>query len=105
MKFRPLQDRIIVKLVPETTGVVVVLKPPAGETRRRGEVVAVGEGTRFSGGNLVPVKVVKGDVVLFENGSEIKIEGEEMILIREGDVVGICGNIHEERLARSIRKN
>ena len=105
MKFKPLQDRIIVRFVPETTGVVVVLKPSAGEARRRGEVLAVGEGTRFSNGNLVPVRVHGGDVVLFENGSEIKIEGEDLILIREADVVGICGNIHEERLARSIRKN
>ena len=104
MKFRPLQDRILVKIKPENEGVVVRITPNAGE-RFRGEVVAVGDGSRFPNGELVPVRVRKGDIILFDGGADIKIEGESLMLLRESDVIGICGNVYEGRLARAVRTN
>lgn len=104
MNFRPSQDRILVEVVPETSPAGIELPPNLAAMHRKGQVLAVGEGTRFQDGALVAVKVGKGDIVLFENGTDIEIEGAKHVLIREGDVVGICGNIYEDRLRLMAQK-
>lgn len=104
MKFKPLQDRILVEVVPEKSAAGIELPPSAAEPQQRGQVVAVGDGTRFPNGELIPVRVTTGDVVLFEGGTKMKIEGRELVMLREGDVLGICANIHEDRMRLALKR-
>ena len=93
MKFRPLQDRILVKRIDKeekTTGGIII-PDTAKEKPQEGEVVAVGNGKRTEDGKVAPMDVKKGDRVLFGkySGSEIKIDGEEHLILREDEVLGI----------------
>ena len=93
MNIRPLYDRLMVKRIEETERMQGGLHIPdsAKEKPREGEVVAVGKGKRLEDGKLVPLDVQVGDRILFGkySGSEIKLDGQEYLIMREGDVLGI----------------
>ncbi|RMF94085.1 MAG: co-chaperone GroES [Candidatus Schekmanbacteria bacterium] len=93
MNIRPLHDRIIVKRIEEEekTKGGIIIPDTAKEKPQEGEVVAVGNGKLLEDGKVVPLDVKKGDRVLFSKyaGNDIKIEGEEYIIMREDDVLGI----------------
>jgi chaperonin GroES len=94
VKIRPLQDRILVKRIEEEgkTKGGIIIPDTAKEKPSEGKVVAVGKGKVLEDGKVVPLEIKKGDRVLFNkySGSEIQIEGEEHLIIREDDVLGIC---------------
>jgi chaperonin GroES len=93
MKIRPLQDRIIVKRVDEeeTTKGGIIIPDTAKEKPQEGKVISVGKGKVNEDGKLQKLDVKKGDKVLFSKyaGTEINIEGEEHLIIREDDVLGV----------------
>ena len=93
MKIRPLQDRILIKRVDEEqkTAGGIIIPDSAKEKPQEGRVVAVGNGKVSDDGKLRPLDVKKGDRVLFSKyaGSEVKLDGEEHMIIREEDVLGI----------------
>ena len=93
MKIRPLQDRIIVKRVDEeeTTKGGIIIPDTAKEKPQEGKVIAVGKGKLNEDGKIQPLDVKKGDKVLFSKyaGTEITIEGEDHLIIREDDVLGV----------------
>ena len=94
MKIRPLQDRIIVKRIDEeeTTKGGIIIPDTAKEKPQEAKVIAVGNGKVKEDGTIMPLDVKKGDRVLFSkySGTEITIEGEEHLIIREDDVLGVC---------------
>ncbi len=94
MKIRPLQDRIIVKRIDEeeTTKGGIIIPDSAKEKPQEAKVIAVGKGKVKEDGTVMPLDVKKGDRVLFSkySGTEITIEGEEHLIIREDDVLGVC---------------
>ena len=94
MKIRPLQDRIIVKRIDEeeTTKGGIIIPDTAKEKPQEGKVIAVGKGKINDDGKLQRLDVKKGDRVLFSkySGTEIHIEGEDHLIIREDDVLGLC---------------
>jgi chaperonin GroES len=93
MKIRPLHDRIVVKRIDEDekTQGGIIIPDTAKEKPQRGKVVAVGNGKLLEDGKLRPLDVHKGDTVIFTKyaGTEIQIEGEEHLIIREDDVLGV----------------
>ncbi|AFM25261.1 co-chaperone GroES [Desulfomonile tiedjei] len=93
MKFRPLHDRILVERVEseEKTAGGIILPDTAKEKPQQGKVIAVGPGKKTEDGKLVPMDVKTGDTILFGkySGSEIKIDGNEYLIMREDDVLGI----------------
>ena len=94
MKIRPLQDRILVKRIEEeeTTKGGIIIPDSAKEKPSEGKVVAVGKGKVKEDGGLRPLDVKRGDRVLFSKyaGAEVTIEGDEHLIIREDDVLGVC---------------
>jgi chaperonin GroES len=94
MKIRPLQDRIIVKRIDEeeTTKGGIIIPDTAKEKPQEGKVIAVGKGKVNENGKVQPLDVKKGDRVLFSkySGTEVNIEGDEHLIIREDDVLGVC---------------
>jgi chaperonin GroES len=94
MKFKPLGDRILVKRLEDetekTTGGIII-PDTAKEKPQRGKVVSLGEGKRTEEGNLLPMRLKKGQEILFGkySGSEVKLDGEEYIIMREDDVLGV----------------
>ena len=95
MKFRPLHDRVVVKRIDaeEKTAGGIIIPDTAKEKPSQGEIIAVGPGGRDENGKLIPIDVKKGDRVLFGkwSGTEVKIDAEEYVIVREGDVLGILG--------------
>jgi chaperonin GroES len=93
MKFRPLHDRVLVRRVEqeEKTAGGIIIPDTAKEKPMEGEVIAVGPGARGEDGTLHPLDVKAGDRILFGkwSGSEVKIDGEELIIMKESDVLGI----------------
>ena len=93
MKIRPLQDRILVKRVEEdeTTSGGIIIPDTAKEKPMEGKVVAVGKGKVSEDGKVMPLDVKKGDRILFGKyaGTEVRIEGEEHLIMREEDVLGV----------------
>lgn len=93
MKFRPLHDRILVKRVDEETKTKggIIIPDTAKEKPIEGKVVAVGKGRVGEDGKVVPLEIKKGDRVLFGKygGTEVKIDGDEYLIMREDDVLGI----------------
>ena len=93
MKLRPLQDRILVQRVEEeaTTKGGIIIPDTAKEKPAEGKVVAVGNGKVGEDGKRVPLEVKKGDRILFGkySGTEVKVSGEEYLIMREEDVLGI----------------
>jgi chaperonin GroES len=93
MKLRPLQDRILVQRVAEetTTKGGIIIPDTAKETPAEGKVVAVGNGKVGDDGKRIALEIKKGDRILFGkySGTEVKIEGEEYLIMREDDVLGV----------------
>jgi len=93
MNLRPLQDRIIVKRLEEETMTAggIFIPETAKEKPMKGEVIAVGNGKKTEDGKVIPVDVKKGDKVLFGKyaGTEIKIDNQEYLIMREDDILGI----------------
>jgi chaperonin GroES len=93
MKLRPLYDRVVVKKleVEQKTSGGIILPDTAKEESQLGEVVAVGEGKLLESGELRPLKVKVGDRVLFSKyaGNEVKVEGEELLILREEDILAV----------------
>jgi chaperonin GroES len=93
MKIRPLYDRIVVKRIEEQETVRggIIIPDSAKEKPQEGEVVAVGNGKRLEDGKLVPLDVKAGDRILFGkySGSDIKLDGDEYMIMREDEVLGV----------------
>jgi chaperonin GroES len=93
MKIRPLQDRVIVRRLEEEekTGGGIIIPDTAKEKPMEGRVVAVGKGKVLESGKVVPLDVKTGDRVLFSKyaGTEVKLDGEEHLIMREDDILGI----------------
>jgi chaperonin GroES len=93
MKFRPLHDRVLVRRVEqeEKTAGGVIIPDTAQEKPQEGEVVAVGAGARNDKGELIQPEVKAGDRVLFGkwSGNEVKLDGEELLIMKESDILGI----------------
>ncbi len=93
MTFRPLHDRILVRRVEfeEKTSGGIIIPDTAKEKPQEGEVLAVGPGTRNKAGQIQPLELKAGDRILFGkwSGTEIKINGEELLIMKESDVMGI----------------
>jgi chaperonin GroES len=93
MKFRPLHDRIVLRRVtpPEKSAGGIIIPDTAREKPVEGEVLAAGPGARNEQGALVPLEVKAGDHVLFGkwSGTEVKIDGEELLILKESDLLGI----------------
>lgn len=91
MNLKPLGDRLIVKALEEeeTTASGIVLPDTAKEKPQKGEVLAVGDGARDDDGERIPLDVAKGDVVLYSKygGTEVKVDGEDLLVLRESDVL------------------
>ncbi|MGH6924644.1 MAG: co-chaperone GroES [Propylenella sp.] len=103
MKFRPLHDRIVIRRLEgedKTKGGIIV-PDTAKEKPLEGEVVAVGPGARDEAGRLVPVDLRAGDLVLFGkwSGTEVKIDGEELLIMKESDVMGVIEMVQASRKA------
>ncbi len=94
MKIRPLQDRILVKRIDEeeTSKGGIIIPDTAKEKPQEGKVIAVGKGKVNENGKIQPLDVKKGDRILFSkySGTEVNIEGNEHLIIREDDVLGVC---------------
>ena len=93
MKFRPLHDRVVVRRIDaeeKTTGGIII-PDTAKEKPQQVEVVAAGPGGRDESGKLVPLDVKAGDLVLFGkwSGTEVKIDGEELLVMKESDIIGV----------------
>jgi chaperonin GroES len=93
MKFRPLQDRVVVRRIEEEekTAGGIIIPDTAKEKPVQGEVIAAGPGVRDESGKLLPLDVKMGDRVLFGkwSGTEVKIDGEELAIMKESDIFGI----------------
>ena len=98
MKFRPLHDRVVVKRIDaeEKTAGGIIIPDSAKEKPQQGEVVAAGPGARGEDGKLVALDVKEGDRVLFGkwSGTEVKIDGEDLLIMKESDILGVLEN-HE----------
>jgi chaperonin GroES len=95
MKFRPLHDRVVVRRLEseEKTKGGIIIPDSAKEKPQEGEIIAVGSGARDEAGKLVPLDVKKGDRVLFGkwSGTEVKIDGQDLLIMKESDIMGIVG--------------
>ncbi len=92
MAFRPLHDRVLVRRLEEDEKVGSIIIPDtAKEKPQRGEILAVGSGSRNEDGKITPLDVKKGDKILFGkwSGTEVKIKGEELLIMKESDILGI----------------
>ncbi len=103
MKFRPLHDRVVVKRIEqeEKTRGGIIIPDTAKEKPQEGEVVAVGPGGRNEKGEIVPLDVKAGDRVLFGkwSGTEVKIDGEDLLIMKESDLLGVLESGSAERKA------
>ncbi|MGM4890742.1 co-chaperone GroES [Tardiphaga sp. 866_E4_N2_1] len=92
-KFRPLHDRVVVKRIvaDEKTKGGIIIPDSAKEKPSEGEVVGVGPGGRDEAGKLIPIDIKIGDKVLFGkwSGTEIKLDGEELLIMKESDIMGV----------------
>jgi chaperonin GroES len=93
MHFRPLHDRVLVRRIDaeEKTSGGIIIPDTAKEKPQQGEIIAVGSGGRNEQGQLVPLDVKTGDRVLFAkwSGTEVKIDGKELLIMRESDLLGV----------------
>ena len=93
LKFRPLHDRVVVRRIEaeEKTRGGIIIPDTAKEKPQQGEVVAVGPGGRDEAGNLIKLEVKAGDKVLFGkwSGNEVKLDGEELLIMKESDIMGV----------------
>ena len=103
MKFRPLHDRIVVRRITaeEKTAGGIIIPDTAKEKPMEGEVIAVGPGARNEQGAIVELDVKAGDRVLFGkwSGTEVKLDGEELLIMKESDIMGIIEGQAEQKKA------
>ena len=103
MRFRPLHDRVLVRRVEQDakTAGGIIIPDTAKEKPQEGEVVAVGAGTRGEDGKLHALDVKAGDRILFGkwSGTEVKVDGEELIIMKESDILGIIEGAASKRKA------
>ena len=103
MKFRPLHDRILVRRIEqdEKTAGGIIIPDTAKEKPMEGEVVATGPGARGEDGQVHPLDVMAGDRILFGkwSGSEVKIDGEELMIMKESDILGIIEGAAKRKVA------
>jgi chaperonin GroES len=94
-KFRPLHDRVVVKRLTadQKSKGGIIIPDSAQEKPQEGEVVAVGPGGRDESGKLIPIELKTGDRVLFGkwSGTEVKLDGEELLIMKESDIMGVIG--------------
>jgi chaperonin GroES len=95
MKFRPLHDRVVIKRLEgeEKSKGGIIIPDNAKEKPQEGSVVAVGPGGRDEAGKLIPIDLKAGDKVLFGkwSGTEVKIDGDELLIMKESDIMGVLG--------------
>ena len=95
MNVRPLADRILIRRIEEkeTMRGGIIIPDTAKEKPQEGEVIAVGPGGRDEAGKLIPIDVKAGDRVLFGkwSGTEVKLDGEELLIMKESDIMGVVG--------------
>ena len=93
MKFRPLHDRVVVRRIEadERTKSGIIIPDSAKEKPAEGEVIAVGQGGRDEAGKLIPIDIKVGDHILFGkwSGTEVKIDGEDLLIMKETDIMGV----------------
>ena len=103
MTFRPLHDRVVVRRIEaeEKTKGGIIIPDTAKEKPQEGEVIAVGPGARDESGKLVPMDVKAGDRILFGkwSGTEVKIDGEDLLIMKESDIMGVIENAPESGTA------
>jgi chaperonin GroES len=103
MKFRPLHDRVVVRRVDEDekTPGGIIIPDTAKEKPMQGEVIAVGPGARDESGKVVPLDLQTGDRVLFGkwSGTEVTIDGEELLIMKESDILGVLEGTSSVRAA------
>ncbi len=103
MKFRPLHDRIVIRRLEgeEKTKGGIIIPDTAKEKPQEGEVVAVGPGARDEGGKVIPIDLKAGDRVLFGkwSGTEVKIDAEELLIMKESDIMGVLESTQAHRKA------
>ena len=103
MKFKPLHDRVVIRRLEgeEKTKAGIIIPDTAKEKPQEGEVVAVGPGGRDEAGKLIPIDLKAGDRVLFGkwSGTEVKIDGEELLIMKEFDVMGVLEGAKASRKA------
>ena len=94
-KFRPLHDRVVVRRVESESKTAggIITPDTAKEKPQEGEIIAVGSGARDEAGKLVPLDVKAGDRILFGkwSGTEVKLNGEDLLIMKESDIMGIIG--------------
>ncbi len=95
MRFRPLHDRVVIRRLEQEDRSAggIIIPETAQEKPMQGEVVAVGPGSRADDGKLTPLDVVAGDRILFGkySGTEVKVDGEDLLIMRESDIMGVIG--------------
>ena len=95
MSFRPLHDRVLVRRIEaeEKTAGGIIIPDSAKEKPAEGEIVSVGSGTKAEDGKVTPLDVKAGDKVLFGkwSGTEVKLDGEDLLIMKESDILGIIG--------------
>jgi chaperonin GroES len=104
MKFRPLHDRVVVRRLSaeEKTSGGIIIPDTAQEKPMEGEIIAAGPGARNEAGQLVPLDVKAGDRILFGkwSGTEVKLDGEELLIMKESDIMGIVeGSVAKKKAA------
>ncbi len=103
MKFRPLHDRVLVRRIEEEdrTAAGIIIPDTAKEKPMQGEVLAVGPGKRDESGKIVPLDIRVGDRVLFGkwSGTEVRIDGEDLLILKESDILGILEGEGSARVA------
>jgi chaperonin GroES len=96
MEFTPLHDRVLVRRIEgeDKTKGGLIIPDTAKEKPQEGEVVAVGEGARKDSGELIPMSVKAGDRILFGkwSGTEVKLDGEDLLIMKESDILGVLSN-------------
>ena len=95
MKFRPLHDRVVVERLEaeEKTASGIIIPDSAQEKPMQGKIIAAGQGARDETGKIQPLDVKEGDVVLFGkwSGTEVKLDGKDLLIMKESDIMGIMG--------------
>ena len=103
MKFRPLHDRVVVRRIEgeEKTKGGIIIPDTAKEKPQEGEIIAVGPGARDETGKLIALDVKVGDRILFGkwSGTEVKIDGEELLIMKESDVMGVIEGVSASKKA------
>ena len=108
MKFRPLHDRVVVRRVDaeEKTAGGIIIPDTAKEKPQQGEVLAVGPGKRDDTGKLIPLDVKAGDQILFGkwSGTEVKVDGEDLLIMKEDDIMGVVEGAAQSKTSGSASR-